>query len=436
MGTITGKVVLAPFAHDWIGGDIDGLAQLAETLYGYVPQVSGVAATLAAQVGEVVGAMGWQGMAASAFTAAWQRDSRTAAAIEVATSQVAKTVGWLATTLSQIEAGLEQGADEASAHGVPIGANGAPGHAPPGGGGQTTAQQWLSAYQTFYQQCMQAAQTARDKAAGTLLTMDTQIVDGPSSSLADLGGNVNTVADLLYQLLAGKKAPQVEDVINSIQKAWHGSGSHTAASHPESRPGSDPDPDPFDFGPVKVIDGLSAAIGALLNTYDDVHEYHKPLLQSLGVESAAAVLGLKFSDIVHALTDVEEITDGPLSSESGAGQTGTVEGAEAAETGAEGIDPLDLAGIAVSDYIHNVYIESGQVPDDVREYGPVMGRVVAIENIQVNTDKDLEGTVTQSFKMSLGPEAFDARKEIGGAIERAWDDAEKDPERALPDILP
>lgn len=434
MGTVTGRVALAPFAHDWIRGDIDGLAQLADTLYGYVPQVGGVAAILTARAWEVVGPAGWQGAAASAFTAAWERDSRITAATGVFADQVAKTVGWLATTLSQIEAGLERGADEASAHGVPISANGAPGYARPGGAGQPTAQQWLSAYRTFYQECMQAAQTAREEAAGMLLTMDRQIVEGPSSSLADIGGNVNTIADLLYGLLAGKRAPQVEDVIKAIQKGWYGSGSHTAVSHPGSDPEPHSDADPFDFKSVKAIDGLSAAIGALLNTYDDVHDHHKPLLQALGVESAAAVLGLKFPDIVRALTDVEEIEGGPLSGEAGAGETGAAEGVEAGETAAEGVDPFALVGIAVSDYIHNAYLENAHA--DVREYGPVMGPVVGISNIQVNTDKDLEGTVTQGFKMSLGAETFDARKEIAGAIERGWDDAEKDPERALPDALP
>jgi hypothetical protein len=41
-----------------VGGDIDGLAQLADTLYAYCPQVSDVAATLSGHVERVVGAMG------------------------------------------------------------------------------------------------------------------------------------------------------------------------------------------------------------------------------------------------------------------------------------------------------------------------------------------------------------------------------------------
>jgi hypothetical protein len=69
----------------------------------------------------VVGAAGWTGTAASAFTVAWERDSKTAQAVGLAADQVAGIVGWLAVRLSQIEAGLEQAADDASAHGVAIG---------------------------------------------------------------------------------------------------------------------------------------------------------------------------------------------------------------------------------------------------------------------------------------------------------------------------
>src|ERR1700733_8156251 len=93
MGTTVTSVALAPFAHDWIGGDIDGLAELAGTLYGYAPQVTSVATALNTQVRRVVDAAGWQGHAASAFTAAWQRDSVTAQAVGLAARQVAGVGG-------------------------------------------------------------------------------------------------------------------------------------------------------------------------------------------------------------------------------------------------------------------------------------------------------------------------------------------------------
>ena len=52
---------LAPFAYDWIGGDIHGLSAYAGTLYGYVPEINDVATALDGTVKQIVGAAGWQG---------------------------------------------------------------------------------------------------------------------------------------------------------------------------------------------------------------------------------------------------------------------------------------------------------------------------------------------------------------------------------------
>ena len=35
---------LAPFAEDWVGGDIGGLQALAAELYGFVPEITGITA--------------------------------------------------------------------------------------------------------------------------------------------------------------------------------------------------------------------------------------------------------------------------------------------------------------------------------------------------------------------------------------------------------
>ena len=49
MGGAKSPSALAPFAHDWIGGDIHGLSAYAGTLYGYVPRLSDVATALDTQ---------------------------------------------------------------------------------------------------------------------------------------------------------------------------------------------------------------------------------------------------------------------------------------------------------------------------------------------------------------------------------------------------
>jgi hypothetical protein len=57
---------LAPFAHNWVGGDIDGLAAFTGTLYRYMPAMQDVVTALDKKVGQIVTDAGWQGTAAQA----------------------------------------------------------------------------------------------------------------------------------------------------------------------------------------------------------------------------------------------------------------------------------------------------------------------------------------------------------------------------------
>jgi uncharacterized protein YukE len=201
MGGVTGPAPLAPFADDWVGGDIHGLSALAGTLYGYVPSITDVASALDSQVRNMVGAAGWQGSAASAFSAAWGKDSQAARAVGIAADQIAGIVDWLAVRLSQIESELEKYAAEAHAHGVPIGADGMPPQAcygPPSNAQQAQQQGWATWYQETWQNCMTAAKAARAQAAAALGQMS-QAITGQDGMTASDG---NSVADLLGDLLA------------------------------------------------------------------------------------------------------------------------------------------------------------------------------------------------------------------------------------------
>src|ERR1051326_3892994 len=135
---------LASFSHNWIGGDIHGLSAYAGTLYGYVPEINDVSAALDGKVKQIVGASGWQGSAASAFTKAWDHDAEGATALATVTSSTGNIVDWLAVTLAKIESALEQAADQAAGHGVPIGADGQP---PNACLANPTAEAWRSHYQ-------------------------------------------------------------------------------------------------------------------------------------------------------------------------------------------------------------------------------------------------------------------------------------------------
>lgn len=167
--------VLAPFAHNWVGGDIHGLSAYAGTLYGYAPKINGVATALNSKVSQTVGAAGWQGAASSAFSGAWDRDAQGCAALTTMTDGTGDIVNWLAVNLSQLESGLESAADRASAHGVPIGADGQP---PQECLADATAESWRAAYQTFYNQAMHDAVNARNEASGELQKMFDGITAG------------------------------------------------------------------------------------------------------------------------------------------------------------------------------------------------------------------------------------------------------------------
>jgi uncharacterized protein YukE len=218
MTTALGLKPLAPFSHDWVGGNINGLAALAGTLYGYAPKMDAVADALDGQVRQLVNAAGWQGAAASSFTASWSKDSQTARALGLATDQVGQIVDWLAVNLSTLEAELEAAANAAAAHGVTIGPGGMPPEVcfgPPANAKEQEMQEWATWYQKFYADIMDQAQQARSTAAGALASTGRQIVAPKTSGTKSTGGDGSdgmnpgddlTVGDLLGDLMAAPAA--------------------------------------------------------------------------------------------------------------------------------------------------------------------------------------------------------------------------------------
>lgn len=191
---------LASFSNNWIGGDIHGLSAYAGTLYGYVPEINDVSTALNGTVKQIVGASGWQGSAASAFTAAWDHDAQGAAALATVTSATGSIVDWLAVTLSKIESALEQAADQAAGKGVPIGANGQP---PQVCLANPAAEAWRAHYQGFYNQCMLDAVAARNKAAAALQGIGEEILGKHDASGGDSGGLSKSDLTAISDVLAG-----------------------------------------------------------------------------------------------------------------------------------------------------------------------------------------------------------------------------------------
>jgi uncharacterized protein YukE len=166
---------LAPFAHNWVGGDIHGLSAYAGTLYGYTPKINDVSTALSGKVSSTVGAAGWQGSASSAFSGAWDRDAQGCAALTTMTTSTGDVVNWLAVNLSQLESSLEAAAEKTAAHGVTIGPNGEP---PQECLADATAENWRVAYQAFYNQAMHDAVNARNEAGAELRSIFDGVTGG------------------------------------------------------------------------------------------------------------------------------------------------------------------------------------------------------------------------------------------------------------------
>jgi uncharacterized protein YukE len=186
---------LAPFAHNWVGGDIHGLSAYAGTLYGYVPRLSDVATALDKKVSQIVGDAGWKGSAAAAFTKAWQHDATGATALAVMVSAAGDVVNTLAVNLASVESALEAAADTTTAHGVPVGAGGQP---PQECFADATKESWRVSYQSFWNQSMLLAATARSQAAAALAQLGTAATEGGGD--AGLGNGDYTA---LFDTLAG-----------------------------------------------------------------------------------------------------------------------------------------------------------------------------------------------------------------------------------------
>lgn len=225
---------LASFAHEWVGGDIHGLAAFAGTLYGYVPEMEDVVTALNKKVGQVVTDAGWQGKAASAFSRNWELISAQVNAIGLVVIQTGSIVDQLAQYLSKVENALENAAGQAAAHGVQIGAGGQP---PAVCYTNKTQEDWRLGYDSFYQQAKADAENARVQAAGALLKISHAITSPPKPAKSGGGpsqvptqvGEGNTIADLLTDLLASPTAyantvrATVEEAttsLNKAQKAW------------------------------------------------------------------------------------------------------------------------------------------------------------------------------------------------------------------------
>jgi hypothetical protein len=215
---------LAPFAADWVGGDIGALRTLAATLYGFVPEITDITMALDEQVAQLTGGdQGWLGPAAAAFSVAWYRDSVTADALAVLIGRAASIVDALAVELAAIENALEEQAHAAARYGVKIGTDGRPPPVfadrpanslagpeagpeadplagppadPAASAAAASERHWALSYRQEYEQARADAQQARQHAARKLMELCSKIEPprpplAASSSAGSANGSVS-----------------------------------------------------------------------------------------------------------------------------------------------------------------------------------------------------------------------------------------------------
>jgi uncharacterized protein YukE len=334
MTTALGLKPLAPFSHDWVGGNINGLAALAGTLYGYAPKMDAVADALDGQVHQLVNAAGWQGAASSSFTASWSKDSQTARALGLAADQVGQIVDWLAVNLSMLEAELEAAASAAAAHGVTIGADGAPPgvcFGPPANSQEEEMQEWANWYQKYYADIMQQAQAARSEAAGALASTGRQIVapttSGTKSTGADSGspgmnpGDDLTIGDLLGDLMAAPAAASRAAAVKLDSARSSLTSARDAILKLQAKLGND----------TIIPDNLLADVKSSLST---------AVSDNRAVQAAEKINNKIFDVLDTRVGDVTKIVSEDISKLRGNGDTKTVPDPDGDADGADGADGM------------------------------------------------------------------------------------------------
>jgi uncharacterized protein YukE len=179
---------LAPHAYNWVGGDPAGLQALQGECTRVGSSITTADRALTGQVSQVVGAAGWDGSAASAFSSAWDQDSSAGAQLATAWDQIGSIAGNLAANLASLENALEGAAAQVEAAGGTIDI--ADGSALPNGTGNGVAcpsPQLISQYMSYRTKILAQASVARANAA---LALD-QLTGGLLPSQPDVGDVVN-----------------------------------------------------------------------------------------------------------------------------------------------------------------------------------------------------------------------------------------------------
>jgi uncharacterized protein YukE len=433
---------LAPFAFDWIGGDIHGLSAYCGTLYGYLPEITNVVTTLDNRVARIVGDASWQGTAASSFTKAWERDSAGATALGLVISQTGDIVNQLAVELAQIENALEQAADQATKAGVPIGSTG---EAPQVCLADPTKESWRASYQSLWNDAMHAASDARTTAASELQTLYGQIAPPEAGDEGLAPGDYNTLADYLrgfwalpttYRKYVESQVPKLEagaknaratvqaerrlangqfgkwtesdhtevaaaqSELNSVKKNVTSAASHENLLTKALGFSTNDIPAVSDAlegargwtklldaaADVPVIDIAAAGVGTYFGAQQDINEFHRPAAVAYPAEAGSNIAGIAAGTAAG----------GALATFIGGA---SIAGAPVLGV-ATGVLFGGIVAVGVGDFGHNLIDENWS--GDIHQDGVVAGVLDGVGHSAARTGKDLGHMATGIGHLATG----------------------------------
>jgi uncharacterized protein YukE len=211
-----------------IGGDVEGLRAVAQSLTSVAGEVSDTGEYLSKRVGQLVTDAGWTGSAAEEFTGAWEQDAAAVVELSDCTTIVGRCLADLANALSFAQRQLDHAVTAAAAAGMPFSSDGQPIDGPYVGPAATAAAQFsIDANAAF-----QAAKDARDTAIEQMHDIATAMT-GESPSLLKVA-DVALLGAVLrgYYTLPNKLSERARgalDAFNGKYKATRYTRKHSEA---------------------------------------------------------------------------------------------------------------------------------------------------------------------------------------------------------------
>ena len=212
--------------NSWVGGDITGLQAMSQTMSTAPEKMKDVVRILSSRSDKLAKDAGWTGGAADEFRKRWTVNSIQVDALAEAVDHTGQIEGALGDGLAEVEANLCNAADEASRHGVPIGARGEPlpiiTSGSPGDAAAATLREEQAKYVAIYNEAMHLAEGLRLKAADDLSDVFGKIDSHPDNdegASVDQWTTVSSYINGLYSVPVNKNLEFVSTLPASIDNA-------------------------------------------------------------------------------------------------------------------------------------------------------------------------------------------------------------------------